>query len=243
MRTARPVAGSPGGQPRPDEEHHARARPLAVDARPAARRTPSRPRSRSPVRPAPSDHVGVVAFGHTAVALTRGSSSPAEARDQLAGMTVDTQGRHRALRRDRRSRRTVSARTTGRAARSSSSPTATTSRACTRSTTPSRRRTRRTPRSTRSASPARLHARHAARSLQPRPAARTARRPSSAQLAATYAGLRDELARTWQLSYLTVVAARANVSRLTATVAGSRQPRYDATLAFEPAQPRTPRRG
>ena len=35
------------------------------------------------------DHVGVVAFGHSAVALTRSSSTPAEARDQLAGMTVD----------------------------------------------------------------------------------------------------------------------------------------------------------
>ena len=42
---------------------------------------------------------------------------------------------------------------------------------------------------------------------------------TSAELAATYAGLRNELARTWQVSYLTSSRPGANVT-LTATVAG-----------------------
>ena len=64
---------------------------------------------------------------------------------------------------------------------------------------------------------------------------------TSAELAATYAGLRDELARTWQLSYLTSSPPGAKVT-LTAAVAGA-HPRFDATLAFQPAQPRTTRPG
>ncbi len=51
---------------------------------------------------------------------------------------------------------------------------------------------------------------------------------TSAELAATYAGLRDELARTWQLSYLTSSPPGTKVT-LTATVAGT-HPRFDATL-------------
>ena len=35
------------------------------------------------------DHVGVVAFGRSAISLTRFAASPAEARDQIAGLTVD----------------------------------------------------------------------------------------------------------------------------------------------------------
>jgi tight adherence protein B len=36
------------------------------------------------------DHVGVVAFGRDAIALTRASASPSDARDALGGLTVDT---------------------------------------------------------------------------------------------------------------------------------------------------------
>jgi tight adherence protein B len=39
----------------------------------------------------PNDHVGVVAFGHSAFGLGRFSASPADAQTSLNGMTVDTQ--------------------------------------------------------------------------------------------------------------------------------------------------------
>ena len=149
------------------------------------------------------DHVGVVAFGHTAVALTRSSSSPGRGTRPARGHDRRQQVRHRAVRRDRRrgrpSRpgRPAGPRDRRRHRRRRRLEPAFVQR-CRRAP-----RTRRTQRSTRSASPARPRRPPRCGSLQPRPAARTARRRTSAELAATYAGLRDELARTWQLSYLT----------------------------------------
>lgn len=173
------------------------------------------------------DHVGVVAFGHSAVALTGSSSSPAEARDQLAGMAVDTKvgtalydaivaaaGR---LGQDDRPGRAIVVVTDGddvsslhsfndavRAAHEAHAAIYAIGIAAPAST------------------PATL------KKLASETGGSYRQASSSAQLAATYDGLRNELARTWQLSYLTASRPGANVT-LTANVAGV-HPRYDATL-------------
>ena len=76
--------GALGRQPRPHEEHHARARPLAVDARTAARQRRSPPRSPSPAPSAPRITSASSPSATRAVALTAAPPAPAEARDQLA---------------------------------------------------------------------------------------------------------------------------------------------------------------
>ena len=65
-----------------DRSESMRGRPLA-EAVAAARSFASAAGAR--------DHVGVVAFGRDAVALTRSSAVPAEAADALSGLTVDSQ--------------------------------------------------------------------------------------------------------------------------------------------------------
>jgi tight adherence protein B len=173
------------------------------------------------------DHVGVVAFGHTAVALTGSASTPAEARDQLAGMTVDSKvgtalydaivAAADRLGHDDRPGRAIVVVTDGddvsslhsfndavRAAHEANASIYAIGIAGPAST------------------PATL------RKLAAETGGSYRQASSSAQLAATYAGLRDELARTWQLSYLTSSRPGAKVT-LTATVAGA-HPHFDATL-------------
>jgi tight adherence protein B len=173
------------------------------------------------------DHVGVVAFGHSAVALTRSSSTPAEARDQLAGMTVDAKAGTALydaivaaadrLGKDDRPGRAIVVVTDGddvsslhsfndavRAAHEANAAIYAIGIAGPAST------------------PATL------KKLASETGGSYRQASSSAELAATYAGLRDELARTWQLSYLTASRPGAKVT-LTANVSGS-HPRYDTTL-------------
>src|SRR3954468_12553183 len=173
------------------------------------------------------DHVGVVAFGHSAVALTRSSSTPDEARDQLAGMTVDTKvgtalydaivAAAERLGQDDRPGRAIVVVTDGddvsslhsfndavRAAHQANAAIYAIGIAGPAST------------------PATL------KKLASETGGSYRQASSSAELAATYAGLRDELARTWQLSYLTSSPPGAKVT-LSATVSGARA-RFDATL-------------
>ena len=168
-----------GRQPREDEEHRACARPLAVDARPAAgERARGRASSSRPVQ------VRTITSASSRSATRRSPSPgsrrrPAEARDQIGGLHVDTKSGTAlydaiVVAADRL------APTTAPAARSSSSPTARTSRAAIRSRTPSPQRTRLTRPSTRSASPVPTSPPRRCRSSPRRPAAPTARRPRRA---------------------------------------------------------------
>src|SRR4051794_15842621 len=173
------------------------------------------------------DHVGVVAFGHAAVTLTGSSSSAAEARDQLAGMTVDTTvgtalydaivAAADRLGQDDRPGRAIVVVTDGddvsslhsfndavRAAHKANAAIYAIGIAGPASTpTTLKKLASETGGSYRQAS-------------------------SSAKLAAMYGGLREELARTWQLTYLTASAPGAKVT-LTASVSGV-HPRYATTL-------------
>ena len=133
------VVGLARRQPRRDEERRDRDRPLALDGRGASSRTPSPPPARSCARRPPSDQVSVVAFGSKAVQLTPFSQSTADADDALRLLKVDTQERHRALRRARSSRPPRSAARPAARGSSSCSPTARTSRARPRCRTRSRR--------------------------------------------------------------------------------------------------------
>ena len=148
------------------------------------------------------DHVGVVAFGHNAVALTRGSSSPAEARDQLCGH-------------DRRQQAGTALYDAIVAAADNLGQDDRPGRAIVVVTDGARRlepayvqRCRRAAHKANAAiyaigiagpasTPATL------RKLAAETGGSYRQASTSAKLAATYAGLRDELARTWQLSYLT----------------------------------------
>ena len=178
----------------------------------------------------PNDHVGVVAFGRSALALTRLASTPAEARDQIAGLSVDSKSGTALydaivlsadrLDRDHRPGRAIVVVTDGADVSSTSSLS--------------------------DAITAAQHA-HAAvyaigiagpdftASALKRLASETGgsyrQASSSRQLAQTYASLRDELSRTWQLSYLTsarpggrlglTATARGGVARWSAVLPGS----------------------
>ena len=176
------------------------------------------------------DHVGVVAFGHTAVALTAQLLQPGRGTRPARGHDRRQQGRHRAVRRDRRRRRPsrpgrpAGPRDRRRHRRRRRLEPAFVQRCRARGAQGERRDLR-----DRHRRPG-LDARHAARSLQPETGGSYRQASISAELAATYAGLRDELARTWQLSYLTSSPPGSKVT-LTAAVAGA-HPRFDATLAF-----------
>jgi tight adherence protein B len=165
------------------------------------------------------DHVGVVAFGHSAIALTRVGSSPSEAADQIGGMTVDSQSgtalydaivvAANRLGQDARPGRAIVVVTDGADVSSSHSL---------------------------KDAVAAAHAAHAAiyaigiagpdftASALQELASDTGgsyRQASSARdLTRTYAALQDELSRTWQLTYLTTARPGENVS-LTAKSHGS----------------------
>ena len=165
------------------------------------------------------DHVGVVAFGHSAIALTRVASSPSEAADQIGGMTVDSQSgtalydaivvAASRLGEDSRPGRAIVVVTDGADVSSSQSLKDAVSAA---------------------------HAAHAAiyaigiagpdftSSALKQLAADTGgsyRQASSARdLTRTYTALKDELSRTWQLTYLTTARPGEHVS-LTAKSHGS----------------------
>ncbi len=165
------------------------------------------------------DHVGVVSFGHNAIALTRVASSPAEAADQIGGMTVDSQSgtalydaivvAANSLAQDHRPGRAIVVVTDGADVSSSHSL---------------------------KDAVAAAQAAHAAiytigiagpdftASTLEQLAADTGgsyRQASSARdLTRTYGALKDELSRTWQLTYLTTARPGEHVS-LTATSHGS----------------------
>jgi tight adherence protein B len=173
------------------------------------------------------DHVGVVAFGHNAVALTRSSSSPAEARDQLSGMTVDSKSGTALydaivaaadrLGQDDRPGRAIVVVTDGDDVSSLHSFNDAVAAA---------HKANAAIYAIGIAGPASTPA--TLRKLAAETGGSYRQASTSAELAATYAGLRDELARTWQLSYLTSSPPGTKVT-LTATVAGT-HPRFDATL-------------
>ena len=185
------------------------------------------------------DHVGVVAFGHSAVALTRSSSSPAEARDQLAGMTVDSKAGTALydaivaaadrLGQDDRPGRAIVVVTDGddvsslhsfndavRAAHKANAAIYAIGIAGPAST------------------PATL------RKLASETGGSYRQASTSAELAATYAGLRDELARTWQLSYLT--SSRPGREGDADRNGRRRPPALSTRRCLRPAPPRTTRR-
>ena len=207
----------------------ARARPLAVDARRPARERHRRRAGVRRARHAPDDHVGVVAFGRSAVALTGSAATPGRRPRPARRITVDSKSgtalydaitvsadrlrarraaRPRDRRHDRRQGRLEPAFVP-------------------------RRRQRRAQRARR-----RLHDRHrrpglhvggAARARAARPAARITKASSAHDLAATYAAVQAELARTWQLSYLTSARPGSTVS-LTAIVPASAASASSSTL-------------
>jgi tight adherence protein B len=178
----------------------------------------------------PTDHVGVVAFGRSAVALTRLAATPAEAQDQIGGLSVDSKSGTALydaivlsadrLAQDQRPGRAIVVVTDGSDVSSIHSLSDAVSAA--------------------------QHA-HAAvytigivgpafnsaslRQLASETGGSYRQATSSRQLVQLYAGLRDELSRTWQLSYLTSarpgtqvnLAASANgaVARWTSALPGS----------------------
>ena len=166
-----------------------------------------------------NDHVGVVVFGHNALALTASSASPADARSALAGLTVDPRSGTAlydavSLAADRlvgddRPGRAIVVVTDGRDVSSSASidqaiAAARTARAAVYTIGiggPSF-----TPDALRRLATATGGSYHQAR--------------SAAQLRGVYSALTGELARTWQLSYVTSARPGARL-QLAATIAGS----------------------
>jgi tight adherence protein B len=166
----------------------------------------------------PDDHVGVVAFGSAAIPLTSGGSSPGAARDQLSGLTVDTDSgtalydgivvAANRLASDDRPGRAIVVMTDGKdvsslhsledavsAARNARASVFTIGIAGPSFTAASLRRI-----ASETGGSFRLAA-------------------SPAALAATYASLRAELAQTWALSYLTAAGPGSRIS-VTATGPG-----------------------
>ena len=177
-----------------------------------------------------ADHVGVVVFGRSAVSLTRLATSGAEARDQIAGLTVDSKAGtalYDAI--------VLSANRLGQDPRPGRAIVVVSDGADVSST-----------HSLSDAVKAAQHA-HAAiytigiagpdftsaalRQLASETGGSYRQASSSSQLAQTYTQLRDELARTWQLSYLTSARPGQQISlaattqhaaaRSTITLAGS----------------------
>jgi len=175
------------------------------------------------------DHVGVVAFGRSAVSLTGNGSTPSEARDQLGGLSVDTKSGTALydavivaadrLSRDERPGRAIVVVTDGKDVSSLRSLADAIKAA----------HTARTAVYTIGISgpdftPAAL------RELSTETSGTYREASSSRDLANTYAALQQELARTWQLSYLTSARPGATIS-LAASVQGAGHAQIKATLA------------
>ncbi len=176
----------------------------------------------------PDDHVGVVAFGSSALALTRDSSSAAAARDQLGALTVDPKsgtalydavvlaaGR---LEAEERPGRAIVVVTDGQDVSSLSTLSDAIAAA---------RRARAAVYAIGISGPS--FTPYALRRLASATGGSFHRAASAAGLDVVYTGLRDEFARTWQLSYLTSAAAGSTVA-LTASVRGQGSSRAHATL-------------
>jgi tight adherence protein B len=167
----------------------------------------------------PDDHVGVVVFGSNAIALTPADSSPAAARDQLTGLTVDPSAgtalydgivlAAERLASDDRPGRAIVVVTDGKDVSSLHSLEDAVAAA-------------------RRAKAAVFTIGIAGPSFTPTELERIARETggsyrtaaSTAALAETYAALRRELAQTWSLSYLTAAGPGSHI-RLAATASGS----------------------
>jgi tight adherence protein B len=164
------------------------------------------------------DHVGVVAFGSSALALTDASSPPAAARDQLGGLGVDTAPgtalydavvlAAARLAADDRPGRAIVVVTDGKDVSSLNS-------------LPDAIAAARTARAAVYAIGIAGHdfTPYALRRLASATGGSYHAASSAAALSAVYAGLRTELARTWQLSYLTAAAPGTTV-KLAVTVPG-----------------------
>jgi tight adherence protein B len=187
------------------------------------------------------DHVGVVVFGSNAIALTQSGSSPGAARDQLTGLTVDPKpgtalydaivlaaGR---LAADDRPGRAIVVVTDGQDVSSLHSLEDAVDAA-------------------KKANASVYAIGIAGPSFTPGDLRRLATETggsfrvaaSSSGLAATYGALRDELARTWSLSYLTAAGPGSRI-RVAASVRGSGKATRDFTLSTSsgtaPAAPST----
>jgi tight adherence protein B len=164
------------------------------------------------------DHVGVVAFGHSAVALTGGSATPAAARDQLAGISVDSKSGTALydavavaadrLGHDERPGRAIVVVTDGDDVSSLHSF---------RQAVEAAHNARAAVYTIGIAGPSFTSV--ALRDLARQTGGTYHEASSAHDLAATYAAVQSELARTWQLSYLTSARPGSTVS-LTAVVPG-----------------------
>ncbi len=173
------------------------------------------------------DHVGIVVFGRSAIALTRIASTPAEARDQISNLSVDSKSGTALydavvlsadrLAQDHRPGRAIVVVTDGADVSSSSSL------------------------GDAVAAAQRAHASiytigiagpdftsDALRQLSAQTGGTYRQASSSRELAQTYTSLHRELARTWQVSYLTTARPGTKLD-LTATARGA-VARWDATL-------------
>ena len=178
----------------------------------------------------PDDHVGVVVFGRSAIALTRLASTAAEASDQISNLSVDSKSgtalydavvlSAQRLSQDHRPGRAIVVVTDGADVSSTHSL------------------------ADAVAAANKAHASiytigiagpdftsEALRQLATQTGGSYRQASSSRELAQTYASLRDELSRTWQLTYLTssrpgelvtlTATARGAVARSTTTLPGS----------------------
>jgi Mg-chelatase subunit ChlD len=179
------------------------------------------------------DHVGVVAFGRSAVGLTRISATPAEARDQLAGMTVDPKAGTALydaivvaadrLGQDERPGRAIVVVTDGKDVSSLHSL---------KDAIRAAQNARTAVYTIGIAGPAFTPT--ALREIAKQTGGSYREASSSRELTATYAALRSELAHTWQVSYLTSARPGATIS-LTAAVAKQGRARFTTTLPTEEA--------
>lgn len=165
------------------------------------------------------DHIGVVAFGGDAIGLTRSSATPSDARDALGGLTVDSRAgtalydaivlAAKQLQRDSRPGRAIVVVTDGKDVSSASSL---------GDAVEAARRARAAVYTIGIGGPS--FTPDALRQLARETGGSYHQATNAAALRDVYASLTSELARTWQVSYLTALRPGADIE-LTATAPGA----------------------